>query len=135
MSFWCRALDGTFPLPQVNGLPNWSARIWTSMCGPSTNFFDVHSHRCRKPLPPRSAILQHPFHFSRLRAIRIPRPPPPRAALIITGYPMLSATSMASFSSATGPLPEHHRHTGLGHDLFGLRLIPPSVPYTASMAR
>ena len=59
--------------------------------------------RRRTPPPPRSAPAGGPTRARpAVRTIRMPFPPPPRAALIITGNPRSSAARRASASEATG---------------------------------
>ncbi len=54
----------------------------------------THSHLTPPPPNPQTTLL---------RAMRIPFPPPPADALIITGYPISPATSAACWASLTTP--------------------------------
>jgi hypothetical protein len=56
------------------------------------------------------------------RTMRMPLPPPPCAALIISGKPMRSASRAAARDPAPPGIARHHRHTCGGHQFLGAGL-------------
>ena len=65
---------------------------------------DVHRRRCRTPPAPRSAPARTAARTARsFHAMRMPFPPPPAVALMMTGKPIPSATCSASSGSSMVP--------------------------------
>ena len=59
----------------------------------SLNAFSASACACFNPARSETSLC----------ATRIPRPPPPAAALMMTGYPISAASLIAIFSSSTAP--------------------------------
>ena len=93
--------------------------------------------RCRRRSAPRAAPRARPSRSPRRRSTRrMPLPPPPPAALSITGKPIFSAKARASSSVGNGAVAAgHHRHAGLHHVARGRGSSRPSRPSRSRAGR
>ena len=85
-------------------MPCVSPRIWNSTWRDRARYFSTYTD----PLPNADRASERASWNARAkssasRATRIPFPPPPAAALMITGKPIFSAKASASSTSSTGP--------------------------------
>ena len=100
VSFWCLLWMEQSRSERWQAFPYWSPITCISICRGSSMSFSMYI----PPFPKAaSASLTAPLKFfsrsSSFQIARIPLPPPPAVALIITGYPIFSATFLASFRS------------------------------------
>ena len=131
-TFWWRNWTEQSRSCRWTTLPDESARIWTSMClGRAISL-------SRKTAPSPNAAWASLQQRSKASAIcsalsttRIPRPPPPAAALSITGYPRSWASFSASRADSMGlALPGT---TGMSSDSASVRALTLS-PNKASVS-
>mmetsp|Transcript_11200 Transcript_11200/g.35660 ORF Transcript_11200/g.35660 Transcript_11200/m.35660 type:complete len:206 (+) Transcript_11200:1648-2265(+) len=103
-TFWCLRCTEQSRSNRWTTFPSLSPRIWTSMCRGFSTYFS----RNTVPSPKAFSASARATPNSRSnscsdRTTRIPRPPPPIAALMITGYPASRAKALASSTVRTGP--------------------------------
>ena len=88
------------PLPEVQDFPVFVRQVFGILCG--VGFLDISPHTsCHHQTLFSASIFAVRNSFVKdtaLCAMRIPRPPPPDTALMMTGNPILLATLKASFS-------------------------------------
>ena len=91
--------------PRWTTLPCLSAMIWNSTCLGFSMYFSIYMVSSEKPLTDSIwAALNSSVKSSALLDIRMPFPPPPEDALIITGKPIVFAISRPSWAVCTGSL-------------------------------
>ena len=103
-SFWWRRWVEQSRSPRATTLPCMSPMIWISMWRARL----ISASMMQSPLPKaasasRCACSRPETRLASLCATRMPRPPPPAVALIITGKPILCAIAIASSCVFTGP--------------------------------
>ena len=93
-SFWCRRCSEQSRSPRATTAPSASARSWTSMCRAGR----ISRSRYTDPSPNADAASREPLTSAAGRSSgrvtrRMPRPPPPAAALTSNGKPIRSAVA------------------------------------------
>ena len=130
ITFWWRRWMEQSRSPKWTTWPNLSPMIWNSTWRGFSIYFSIYMVSSENPFTDSNwAALKCSVKSSSLLEIRIPFPPPPEEALIMTGKPISFAMASPSSAVYTGSLLPGTTGTPacimvfLASDLFPMRLM------------